>query len=452
MSAEMICNLINDWDAMANGMESLLSAMPLDVLPEDHPAHSFPLIYSSCLTVVRHLKNCADSGIVSSQQKETILKEIQRSMVLCARVEGSWSGNAASLFARKLMSLYNKTNTLLETCAQPAITRKEFVFTPVLFPNRHITLRCENLARSQEEYDAVICSSFKNNYYPLPGTLIGALYTEKNISVTDLAKSPQIDLRTFGCWLSGETESKFRHIGCVELLDLKQRHIQPSDMVLKSAFSTLRFLLEQAHISGIALRKIALPILGAGCQGIDLNYIIPPLYAQCLALFSSINTLESIDIYDLKADRIDLLAGHIAKLEKQDVKKSAQVMISYNSAQSDLAHHVHKILSNDGIHTWIAPESIPTGSDYTAEITKAIVNAKVVTLLYSPEAQLSPWVRKEIISAIGANKIVLPLQLIPFPMDDGFRYMFSDIQIFPLWKYDEKYKLDVILDEVRSRM
>ena len=76
------------------------------------------------------------------------------------------------------------------------MTRKEFVFSPALFPGKHITLRCANLARSQEEYDAVICSSFKNNYYPLPGTLIGALYKEKNISVTDLAKTPQIDLRT----------------------------------------------------------------------------------------------------------------------------------------------------------------------------------------------------------------------------------------------------------------
>lgn len=448
----MIGNLLNDWDAVANSLESLLSALPLDILPEDHPSHSIPLIHSTCLAVIRHLKPCADSGVISFLQKETVLKELQQSMVLCARLEGSWSGNAANQFTQSLLPLYEKTVSLLEAYAQPGMIRKEFVFSPALFPDRRITLRCENLARSQDEYDAVICSSFKNNYYPLAGTLIGALYAEKHINVAELAKAPQIDLRMFGCWLSGKTESNFRHIGCVELLDLRQPHVQPGDMVLKSAFSTLRFLLEQAHISGIALRRIALPVLGAGCQGIDLNYIIPPLYAQCLALFSSIDTLESIDIYDLKQDRIDLLADHISALEKQDVKKSAQVMISYNSAQSDLAHHVHKTLSNDGIHTWIAPESIPTGSDYTAEITKAIVNAKVVTLLYSPEAQHSPWVRKEIISAIGANKIILPLQLIPFPMDESFAYMFSDVQVFPLWKFDEKYKLDVIRDEVRSRM
>ena len=105
MSAELIGNLLNDWDTMASSMESLLSAMPLDALPQDHPAHNLSLIHTSCLTVIRHLKDCADSGIISSLEKETILKEIQRSMVLCARVDGCWSGSTANRVTQILLSL-----------------------------------------------------------------------------------------------------------------------------------------------------------------------------------------------------------------------------------------------------------------------------------------------------------------------------------------------------------
>ena len=52
--------------------------------------------------------------------------------------------------------------------------------------------------------DIMIVSAYPNNYDPLPGTLIGALYN-KGLNFANLAQHKQVDLTTqLGCWLSYE--------------------------------------------------------------------------------------------------------------------------------------------------------------------------------------------------------------------------------------------------------
>ena len=46
--------------------------------------------------------------------------------------------------------------------------------------------------------DVVVCSAFKGGYTPTPGTLIGSLLRQRNISVEALALSPEMDLRRMG--------------------------------------------------------------------------------------------------------------------------------------------------------------------------------------------------------------------------------------------------------------
>ena len=52
--------------------------------------------------------------------------------------------------------------------------------------------------------DVLVTSAFRDDYYPVPGTVFGALY-RKGISVDELAKDKEVDLRgAFSCWLSKE--------------------------------------------------------------------------------------------------------------------------------------------------------------------------------------------------------------------------------------------------------
>lgn len=48
------------------------------------------------------------------------------------------------------------------------------------------------------------------------------------------------------------------------------------------------------------------------------------------------------------------------------------IFISYSSRDYNTAETIRKVLENNGIECWMAPESIPMGSDYAREIPDAI--------------------------------------------------------------------------------
>lgn len=48
------------------------------------------------------------------------------------------------------------------------------------------------------------------------------------------------------------------------------------------------------------------------------------------------------------------------------------IFISYSSRDYNTAQTIRKVLENNSIECWMAPESIPMGSDYACEIPDAI--------------------------------------------------------------------------------
>ena len=89
-----------------------------------------------------------------------------------------------------------------------------------------------NKAIFNKEYDIVVCSAFKNDYYPVYDTLIGALYYNKDISVDDLSKNPEIDLKSFGGWLSNETNTSFKRIACVEIFSMIDLYLNQHSYII----------------------------------------------------------------------------------------------------------------------------------------------------------------------------------------------------------------------------
>ena len=77
----------------------------------------------------------------------------------------------------------------------------------------------------------------------------------------------------------------------------------------------------------------------------------------------------------------------------------------------------------------MAPDSIPAGASYLEEIPVAISQTKVFLLLLTPEVEQSKWVQKEIGTAIGANKIVIPYQPKAYTISESFRFLLDGEQI-----------------------
>ena len=65
------------------------------------------------------------------------------------------------------------------------------------------------------------------------------------------------------------------------------------------------------------------------------------------------------------------------------------VFISYSSQNKADADAIRALLEKNGIRVWMAPDSIPPGSNYMSEITPAIENCGYFLLLLSEDSEKS---------------------------------------------------------------
>lgn len=90
--------------------------------------------------------------------------------------------------------------------------------------------------------------------------------------------------------------------------------------------------------------------------------------------------------------------------------RANDVFISYSTKNQDIALNVRRYLETHGITCWMAPESIPAGSNYTKEIPYGILYSKIAILILSNEALHSVWVNQEVLYLLNADHIVIPYQ------------------------------------------
>ena len=90
---------------------------------------------------------------------------------------------------------------------------------------------------------------------------------------------------------------------------------------------------------------------------------------------------------------------------------SNQVFISHSSKDSNIANAVCHILEDTGVRCWIAPRDIPSGSDWSTSIIKAIKEAEMVVLLFSNSANQSDFVYREVERAAHHQCPILPVRL-----------------------------------------
>ena len=297
-----------------------------------------------------------------------------------------------------------------------------------------IKLVNDDLANVEGNYDLLVCSAYKGDYVPVPNTVIGKLW-EMGINVKQLSANPQINCKDFGAWISQDTgNDKFTRVCCVELLNFWRKENDPVDIILKKTFSTLKYVIEQASIVGVSVKKIILPILGAGSQGIELSYVIPPLISQVKEIFNLFD-VDEITFFEINERRATLLGDYL--YEALDAQNETDVFISYSSKQSKIAYEFADLLKQNNISYWMAPESIPPSRNYLDEIPNALTNTKMVLLILTPESESSVWVSKEVATAMGSNKEVIPCQLVAYDISKKFKFLLDGCQIFACYRQED---------------
>lgn len=314
-----------------------------------------------------------------------------------------------------------------------------------------LELICGDMCVIQKQCDVAVCSAFKNDYTPIPGTLLHSL-EKKGIRVETLSTKPELDLRTIGCWLSKETGTRFRRIACVELLD-PNTTLDDNDinLLLKKTFSTLRYLLEQAQITGIATETVALPILGAGNQGIEPVYILSTLAIQCHSMLQTNAGIKKITIYEKDSNKFKTAEQIIDNVFSiQPSPQQPKVFLSYSSNQIDIAKEIRERIEKNNIPCWMAPYSIPAGSNYIELIPAALSQIDILVLVLTPEVEQSRWVQKEVGTAIGSNKVLIPYQVIDFNLSKKTRFLLDGEQILVDYLFFQDHKHRSLINRIEA--
>lgn len=123
-----------------------------------------------------------------------------------------------------------------------------------------------------------------------------------------------------------------------------------------------------------------------------------------------------------------------------------EIFISYRSTESVHAYYIKDFLVTNGFSVWMAPESIPVGSDYATEIPTAIRNCSAVVLILSRKAQRSKWVRKEINTAFDMGKTVMPFMVEKCKLTEEFNFFLSNVQRYEAYANKSEVLRSMLLE------
>ena len=127
------------------------------------------------------------------------------------------------------------------------------------------------------------------------------------------------------------------------------------------------------------------------------------------------------------------------------MSKKNDVFISYSSKEYDIAHEVRRVMMSYGLKCWMAPESMPAGSNYAREIPGAIRNSEAFVLLLSNAAQESKWVPNELDQAYNEDKPIFPMFIEKCKLNDEFNFTLRMIQMVSV---DEKKGLEYSVEDL----
>ncbi|MBR5342035.1 MAG: toll/interleukin-1 receptor domain-containing protein [Erysipelotrichaceae bacterium] len=125
---------------------------------------------------------------------------------------------------------------------------------------------------------------------------------------------------------------------------------------------------------------------------------------------------------------------------------NADIFISYKSEEEAYARRVRKVLEDNGMSCWMAPDSIPVGSNYMKQIPQAIESCKVMIVLVSEKSQKSTWVKNEFSQAISKNKLIIPYVIQDCKLEDEFAFSMSTMQQVFAWKNEEDALQRIVRD------
>jgi hypothetical protein len=254
---------------------------------------------------------------------------------------------------------------------------------------------------TDDPVDLMIVSAFRNDYYPLPSSLIGALH-RRGLSVEKLAGNKAIDLReTAGFWLSQPLQET--NLGVRRILCFEPHFLGTPAEVVGNLFRGLFPFLSDAHGA-----TVAMPIISAGTMGENPAQMLRALVSAAAMWMERGLPILELRIVDRNSNRVAALAAPfaefktlstLAKDEKvEKVANQFHVFLSFSSNDATAAELVAKELQGraPGIRLFDYRLSIDTGKVWQDQIDEAMRACLKVVALLSPSYFKSSECREEL--------------------------------------------------------
>lgn len=150
--------------------------------------------------------------------------------------------------------------------------------------------------------DVLVASAFAGGYEPTLGTVFGALRTKLGCNVEALSWEPDFDFRVpLSVWVSRELpDMPFNRLVCAEFVGSE---LSVSE-VIQNVFAALSLL----EAKGIPVRKIALPVLGAGLQGLLPEEVMAPMLEEARRFAQRSLYLEKISFVEINPSTATVLS------------------------------------------------------------------------------------------------------------------------------------------------
>jgi hypothetical protein len=272
-----------------------------------------------------------------------------------------------------------------------------------------------------EAVDALIVSAFPNDYTPTPTSLIGAL-AQAGISVADLARDKEIDLRQFSsCWLSrpiGRPGVHFRRLLCFE----PGYRGDPPEVVGDIFRSIVPFTTGKPPIS-----QVAIPLVASGDQGESHEVMLEALTDASVHWLSAGLPLDRVKIVFRDSTRYQTLRETFARVKRRHAEPTPRpqhpafrfdVFVSYCQKNREPVNHlVGRLLGRrPGLRVCIDRLQLRPGAAWQQHIFDALDESRKVICVFSPDYLASKVCKEEFNIALfrhreAADGVLLPVYL-----------------------------------------
>ena len=127
---------------------------------------------------------------------------------------------------------------------------------------------------------------------------------------------------------------------------------------------------------------------------------------------------------------------------------SSDVFISYSSKEYEKVKEIKEYLEKNKITCWMAPDSIPEGSNYSKEVPMIIYDVKTFLFILSENSQKSPWVTREIEAARNCNLTIIAYEIENTKLNNNLSFYVSEENIIKA--YNEEDALDLLLKKIEE--